>query len=75
MSVLLRVMFCCFVVMMLCVEVVAVSHMSVMSGLLVVARPMVLSGLLVMVRSVFAVLCSAVVMFCCRLVFGHRLSP
>lgn len=75
MSVLLRVVFCSFVMMVLCVKMVAVRHVRVMSGFLVIAGFVMVCGLLVMVRSMLTVLGRMLVVFGRRPMIGHYFPP
>jgi hypothetical protein len=61
----LGVMFCRFVVMVLCVKMVTVCRMRVVRGLFVIARFMMLRCLFVVMRRVAMVLCSVFMMLGC----------
>lgn len=74
-SVFLRVVSCSFVVMMLRVKMVAVCHVSMVSGFLVIAGFVMLRGLLVMARGMLAVFGRVLVVLRRGFMIGHCLPP
>jgi hypothetical protein len=63
--VLLKMGFCCFFVVMHCMQMMSVRYMSMVGGFLVIASLMVFGRFLMMTSGMFVMFGSFNVMFCC----------